>query len=124
MDEILRKIVESTPGAKGAILMGFDGISVEQWVKPEYETDIDIESMAMEFSFRFLELRDAANSLEMGSITDITLKAEFGSVLVRVLSQEYFVTVLLASPAHMGKGRWMLRSQAGALQADLGADRG
>lgn len=119
MDEILRKIVESTPGAKGAILMGFDGISVEQWVKPEFENELDIESMAMEFSFRFLELRDAANSLEMGAISDITLKAEFGTVLVRVLSQEYFATVLLGNPAHMGKGRWMLRSQAQALRSDL-----
>ena len=120
MDEILRKIVEGTPGAKGAILMGFDGIAVEQWVKPEFETDTDIESMAMEFSFRFLELRDAANSLEMGTISDITLKAEYGTVLVRVLSQEYFVTVLLENAAHMGKGRWMLRSQAKALYTDLG----
>jgi len=119
MDEILQKIVESTPGAKGAILMGFDGITVEQWVKPEFEAELDIESMAMEFSFRFLELRDAANSLQMGAISDITLKAEYGTVLVRVLSQDYFVTVLLASPGHMGKGRWMLRSQAKALSIDL-----
>ncbi|MCA9702214.1 MAG: hypothetical protein KC431_32125, partial [Myxococcales bacterium] len=66
MDEILRNIVEQTPNAKAAILMGFDGISVEQWVRPEHQDDTDIESMAMEFSFRFLELRDAANSLEMG----------------------------------------------------------
>ena len=115
MDEILRKIVESTPGAKGAILMGFDGIAVEQYVTD----DTDIESMAMEFSFRFLELRDAANSLEMGAISDITLKAEFGTVLVRVLSQEFFVTVLLENAAHMGKGRWMLRSKAGALNSEL-----
>jgi predicted regulator of Ras-like GTPase activity (Roadblock/LC7/MglB family) len=119
MDEILQKIVEGTPGAKGAILMGFDGITVEQWVKPEFQKDLDIESMAMEFSFRFLELRDAANSLEMGMISDITIKAEYGTVLVRVLSQEFFVTVLLENAAHMGKGRWLLRSQANALSADL-----
>lgn len=119
MDEILRTIVEKTPGAKGAILMGFDGISVEQWVKPEFREETDIESMAMEFSFRFLELRDAATSLEMGQLSDITLKAEYGTVLVRVLSQEYFVAVLLSSPGNMGKGRWMLRSQAKALSADL-----
>jgi hypothetical protein len=73
MEEILRKIVEETPGAKGAILMGFD----------------------------------------------ITLKAEFGTVLVRVLSKEYFVTVLLETAAHMGKGRWLLRSQVKALNVDL-----
>jgi predicted regulator of Ras-like GTPase activity (Roadblock/LC7/MglB family) len=119
MDEILQKIVEGTPGAKGAIIMGFDGITVEQWVKPQFHAELDIESMAMEFSFRFLELRDAANSLEMGTISDITLKAEYGTVLVRVLSQEFFVTVLLENAAHMGKGRWLLRSQAAALSADL-----
>ena len=119
MDEILQKIVEGTPCAKGAIIMGFDGITVEQWVRPEFREEIDIESMAMEFSFRFLELRDATDSLEMGAISDITLKAEYGTVLVRVLSQEFFVTVLLENAAHMGKGRWMLRSQAKALSADL-----
>ena len=117
MDEILRKIVEGTPGAQGAILMGFDGISVAQWVPDD--TDTDIESMAMEFSFRFLELRDAANSLEMGQISDITLKAEYGTVIVRVISPEFFVAVVLSSAAHMGKGRWLLRNQAKALAADL-----
>jgi predicted regulator of Ras-like GTPase activity (Roadblock/LC7/MglB family) len=119
MEEILRKIVEGTPGAKGAILMGFDGIAVTQWVKPQFADELDIESMAMEFSFRFLELLDAANSLRMGVISDITLKAEFGTVLVRVLSKEYFVTVLLENAAHMGKGRWLLRSQGKALNVDL-----
>lgn len=119
MEETLRKIVEATPGAKGAILMGFDGISVEQWVKPQFADEMDIESMAMEFSFRFLELRDAADSLEMGAISDITLKAEYGTVLVRVLSKEYFVTVVLENASHMGKGRWLLRSHSKALSSDL-----
>jgi predicted regulator of Ras-like GTPase activity (Roadblock/LC7/MglB family) len=119
MEETLRKIVEATPGAKGAILMGFDGISVEQWVKPEFAAEMDIESMAMEFSFRFLELRDAADSLEMGAVQDITLKAQYGTVLVRVLSKEYFVTVVLSDASNMGKGRWLLRSHAKALSSDI-----
>ncbi len=114
----LKKIVDNTPGAKGAILMGFDGIVVEQFVRPG-EEDLDIESMAMEFSFRFMELRDAAASLEMGDISDITLKAEYGTIIVRCLSSEYFVAALLGSPAHMGKGRWMLRSSAKSLSSEL-----
>jgi hypothetical protein len=36
-----------------------------------------------------------------------------------VLSKEYFVTVLLENAAHMGKGRWLLRSQVKALNVDL-----
>jgi predicted regulator of Ras-like GTPase activity (Roadblock/LC7/MglB family) len=119
MLEILQKIVENAPGSKGAILMGFDGITVEQYVRPEFADLMDIESLAMEFSFRFLELRDAASSLEMGAITDITLKAEHGTVVVRVLSSEYFVAIVLAEPTNMGKSRWLLRSNALALSADL-----
>lgn len=119
MHETLQKIVENAPGSKGAILMGFDGITVDQYVRPEFVDAMDIESMAMEFSFRFLELRDAAKSLEMGAISDITLKAEYGTVVVRVLSTEYFVAIILGDGTLMGKSRWLLRSNANALNSDL-----
>lgn len=116
--DTLEKIVKSTPGAAGAILMGFDGIAVMQYLAEGCE-DIDIESAAMEFSFRFLELRKAALSLEMGPVSDITIKAEKQAVLCRVLSDEYFVAVLLTDLGHLGKGRWMLRSKAPEISAEL-----
>jgi len=116
--DTLRKIVGETPGATGAILMGFDGIAVMQHLAPGHE-DADIESLSMEFSFRFIELRKAAAALQMGEISDITIKAEAGSVLCRVLSEEYFVAVVLHDSAHFGKGRWMLRSSAAELIAEL-----
>ncbi len=118
LTESLEKIVQNTPGAAGAILMGFDGIAVMQYVAPEY-AGIDIESTAMEFSFRFVELRQAAKSLDMGAVTDITIKADSRSVCCRVLSDEYFVAIVLADSSHIGKGRWMLRSTAGELQSEL-----
>jgi len=114
----LRKIVEETPGATGAILMGFDGIAVMQALAKGHET-ADIELTATEFSFRFLELRKAAESLDMGEISDITIKAAGGTVLCRVLTEEYFVAVVLHDSAHFGKGRWLLRSTAPELQAEL-----
>jgi predicted regulator of Ras-like GTPase activity (Roadblock/LC7/MglB family) len=118
MQETLKKIVEDTPGAKGAILMGFDGIAVDQYMAEGAE-DTDIESMAMEFSFRFIELRNAAESLELGDLSDIAIKAEHGTFLVRCLGPEYFVAVLLGSAGHFGKGRWMLRSSASSLVSEL-----
>lgn len=118
MLDTLQQIVEGTPGAKAAILMGFDGIAVEQYLAADAE-DTDVEGMAMEFSFRFIELRTAAESLEMGELTDIALKAEYGTFLVRVLSEEYFVATLLGNAGHFGKGRWMLRRSAPALAGEL-----
>jgi predicted regulator of Ras-like GTPase activity (Roadblock/LC7/MglB family) len=118
MQETLKKIVDDTPGAKGAILMGFDGIAVDQYLAESAE-DLDIESLAMEFSFRFIELRNAAQSLELGELSDIAIKAEYGAFLVRCLNTEYFVAVLLESAGHFGKGRWMLRSSASSLVSEL-----
>ncbi len=116
--DTLRKIVEDTPGATGAILMGFDGIAVMQHLAKGHERS-DIESMAMEFSFRFIELRKAAQSLDMGEISDITIRAQGGTVLCRVLNEEYFVAAVLHDSAHFGKGRWMLRSAAPELLSEL-----
>lgn len=118
LSESLQTIVEETPGAAGAILMGFDGIAVMQHLAPGCE-DIDIESAAMEFSFRFVELRKAAQSLDMGDVTDITIKAEKQAFLCRVLTDEYFVAVLLNDLRHLGKGRWNLRVQTPEIRAEL-----
>lgn len=114
----LQKIVERTPGAAGAILMGFDGIAVVQYVAEGIE-DMDIESAAMEFSFRFIEIRRAARSLDMGEVSDITVKTEKQAILCRVLSDEYFVAVVLRDSAHLGKGRWILRTGARDLMSEL-----
>jgi predicted regulator of Ras-like GTPase activity (Roadblock/LC7/MglB family) len=116
--DTLRKIVEETPGATGAILMGFDGIAVMQYLAKGHEK-VDIESVAMEFSFRFIELRKAAAALELGEVSDITVKAQAGTVLCRVLSDEYFAAVVLHDSAHFGKGRWLLRTNANQLVHEL-----
>lgn len=116
--DTLQKIVKNTPGAAGAILMGFDGIAVMQYLAPGCE-DVDIESAAMEFSFRFIELRKAAQSLDMGDVTDITVKAERLAMLCRVVSDDYFVAVLLTDSAHLGKGRFNLRARAAELRSEL-----
>lgn len=116
MRDTLQSIVDKIPGAKGAILMGFDGIAVEQY---EGEAGVDIEGIATEFSFRFVELLKAAKALDLGALTDITIKAERGTLLVRCLSEEFFTIVLLGDAGNFGKGRWVLRSAAPDLLASL-----
>ncbi len=98
--------------------MGFDGIAVMQYVADGREEQ-DLESVAMEMSFRFMELRNAAKALDMGKVSDITIKMDGGTILCRVLSDEYFVCTLMDDPGHFGKGRWALRSASAQLIEDL-----
>ncbi len=117
MQEILQRIVDRTPGAQGAILMGFDGIPVLQ--AEAAEPKVDIESVAMEFSFRFIELVKAAESLELGKIHDVTIKTDAGVVIARVLTDDYFVCLFVDDPVHLGKGRYVLRVEAVELAGQL-----
>jgi predicted regulator of Ras-like GTPase activity (Roadblock/LC7/MglB family) len=115
--DTLQSIVDHTPGAMGAILMGFDGITVVQAMAEG--ANVEIEPIAMEFSYHLTELKKAAQARTLGAVTDITIKAERGTLLIRGLTDEYFVCVLFRDPRHLGKGRWVLRSNVERLMADL-----
>ena len=59
--EILQKLVEDTPGALAAALMGDDGIPID-----EYRTDgarLDVAATAVEFQRVVQEARKAAGAL-------------------------------------------------------------
>ena len=118
LNDTLKKIVDEIPGASGAIIMGFDGIAIDQY-KAKGAEDTDLDTIVTEFSFRFGDLRNAAESLEMGNVSDITVKMDSGTILFRGINEEFFAVVLLADSGHFGKGRWKLRSYATELAADL-----
>ena len=118
MRAILQKIVEETPGARGAIIMGYDGIVIERY-KARGSEDFDIDTVVTEFSFRFTELRKAAESLDLGTATDIVLKMERGTMLFRGLTEEYFIVMVLGHSGQMGRGRWKLRQAVPELRAEF-----
>ena len=58
-------------------------------------------------------------ALDLGSVTDITIKAERGTLLARFLSEGYFAVVLMTDTGNFGKGRWVLRNAANELLSAL-----
>lgn len=109
MLDILRSIVEKIPGAKAAVLMGLDGYAVEKYVIDGSLGDIE------QVSTEFIEMVKVARALALGTVTDITVKAENGTLLARFLSEGYFAVVLMEETGNFGKGRWVLRNAANEL---------
>lgn len=115
--ENLRRIVENTEGAVAGLLMGFDGISVDSYSKdPER---LDIQTVGMEFSFILTQVRKAAEILEVGGVQEISIRAEKVTILIRVLTAEYFMAMALTPQGNAGKGRYLLRVVAPQVQAEL-----
>jgi predicted regulator of Ras-like GTPase activity (Roadblock/LC7/MglB family) len=118
--ESLQRIVDSVEGGLAGILMGFDGIAVDSYIRPPRSGDpLDINTVGMEFSFILGQVRKAAEALEIGQVQEMLIRAERLSVLIRVLNKEYFLALALTEAGNFGKGRYLLRAVAPKLQAEL-----
>lgn len=113
--QALRDCVDNVEGGVGALLMGFDGIAVDQYAKEGF----DIETMGMEFSVVLSDARKAALSLDVGRTDEVAFKAEKMTAVVRILNDEYFIVLALKPTGNLGKGRFMLRLAAPKVMQDL-----
>lgn len=115
--ENLQRIVDNVEGGLAGLLMGFDGIAVESYTRDPGA--MDIQTVGMEFSFILTQVRKAAEALEVGGVQEIAIRAEKLSIIIRVLSTEYFLALALGEGGNFGKGRYLLRVVAPKLQAEL-----
>lgn len=102
----LEETVKGVAGGKAAIVMGFDGIPVDQYAD---DVEQDIETLGMEFSVLLKEVRKAAELLDAGLAEELTVRAEKLTTVLRVINDEYFVALALAPDGNLGKGRYLLR---------------
>jgi len=101
----LQEMLDRSDGAIGALLMGFDGIAVEQLSVDGY----DVETLGMEFSVVLNDARKATLSLDAGGTQEVAFRADKVTVLVRILNDEYFLALALDPGGNMGKGRFAMR---------------
>jgi predicted regulator of Ras-like GTPase activity (Roadblock/LC7/MglB family) len=118
--ESIKKLVERLDGGVAAVLMGFDGISVDSFAKSGYDGALpDIQTLAMEFAHLIAQARRTLQSLDAGPLEEFTLRAESLTLVVRVLTQEYFLACAVLPNGSVGKARYLMRMTAPALRADL-----
>ena len=115
--EHLKKIVDNVEGAVGALIMGLDGIAVDRHVR-DAET-VDIDTIGMEFSYILTQIIKASEVLEVGALQEISIKAEQLVVVLRMVTAEYFVAVVLSADGNFGKCRFYVRMAVPKLLAEL-----
>ncbi len=115
--ENLRKLVTETEGGIAGLLMGFDGIAVDNFIIED--GGVDIQTVGMEFSFILGQVRKAAEILNVGGVEEVAIRCETLTLIIRVLSADYFVALALRPEGNSGKGRYLLRVVAPQLQSEL-----
>lgn len=117
--ELLRDVVERTEGSVAGLLMGFDGIPVDAYVRDAGQDNIDVETVGMEYSVVLRDIKKASDMLEAGPTSEVAIRAERFTTIIRVLNHEYFVALTLRPEGNFGKGRFMLRTASPKLLREL-----
>jgi predicted regulator of Ras-like GTPase activity (Roadblock/LC7/MglB family) len=115
--ESLKRIVDNVEGGIAGLVMGFDGIAVESYTREGHK--MDVNTVGMEFSFILTQVRKAADILQIGSVHEISIKAEKLTIVIRMLSPDYFLALALSPDGNYGKGRYLMRVVAPKLQQEL-----
>ena len=116
-NELVEKAVQNTPGALAALLMGLDGISLANYMKPD--ANVEMEVIGVEYATLLGEIRKACDILESGDVREFTVMTDKFVVIVRSVSSDYFLALALGPDGNIGKGRFVLRVQAPKVQKEL-----
>jgi len=118
--ENIKRLVERLDGGVAAVLMGFDGITVDSFAHSGHADVLpDIQTMAMEFAHLIAQARRTLQSLDAGALEEFTLRTDTFMLVVRVLTQEYFLACAVLPNGNLGRTRYLMRMSAPALRADL-----
>jgi predicted regulator of Ras-like GTPase activity (Roadblock/LC7/MglB family) len=104
--EILQRIVEETGGGIGAVLMGYDGIAIDQYFAPDEE--LDLQMVVVEYSNVLKEIRKTADILSLGDMEEISIRTDRFIIVIRILNDEYFVAMVINRDGNFGKGRYLM----------------
>jgi predicted regulator of Ras-like GTPase activity (Roadblock/LC7/MglB family) len=115
--EHMQHIVESTPGALASVVMGFDGIAIDSFQVGSGELDVPTLMIEYAAAARQLNRGDVASS---GGMQEVTVSGDRHSAIVRPITKEYFLAVILGPNSLLGKARYLMRVAAPLIAKELG----
>src|SRR5262245_47805814 len=115
--EALRDIVDKTEGSITGLLMDSNGIALETYAKDS--AAFDINTVGIEFSVVLGSIKRAAELLEAGATHEIAIGTDKMITIIRLLNETYFLCLALSPEGNFGKGRYLMRTAAPKLVAEL-----
>jgi predicted regulator of Ras-like GTPase activity (Roadblock/LC7/MglB family) len=116
---LLKEVVDGIDGGLATLVMDFEGIPVDSYTRPNPPADFDITTIGAEFSVVIKSIQRAAEMLEAGEPSEVTIQAGKVMTLIRVVSDSYFVAFTMTPDANIGKARYLLRTRVPQLLKEL-----
>ncbi|HLK37137.1 MAG TPA: hypothetical protein VKU41_10335 [Polyangiaceae bacterium] len=116
--DALREIVDKTEGGVAGLIMDSEGIAVDTYARDG--APFDITTVGIEFGVVLGSIKRAADQLEAGKTCEVAIGTDKIVTLIRTLGETYFLAVAIRPDGNLGKGRYLMRTAAPKLLAELG----
>jgi len=114
---LLQELVEGIDGGLAATVMGTDGIAVERY--PEASSGCDVETVGVEYTRVVDEIKHASKLLTLGEVEEVSVATAGTKVLLRMVTQEYYIAFVVDRSANVGKARYFLRRAAAKAREEI-----
>lgn len=106
--EVLQDILDRTEGCQGVLIMGFDGIAVEKvWKNGAADGNYDIA--VAEFTSLVGNAKRKNSDIGLGKLSEITVSTDSEIFILRIISEDYFLAMILSNEGNFGRGRFEMR---------------
>jgi predicted regulator of Ras-like GTPase activity (Roadblock/LC7/MglB family) len=112
----LQDIVEKVGGGVGALIMGYDGIPIEEFI---LESQYDMQLLAVEYVNVMKEVKRSIDLIKSGELEEILVSTEQSKIIIRPVCDDYFIMLILDSDGNYGKGRYLLKLEIPRLREEL-----
>jgi predicted regulator of Ras-like GTPase activity (Roadblock/LC7/MglB family) len=105
--EVLKEAVGRVEGAVSALIVGIDGMPVEEYVA---EKLINLDELGAEASQMMKNINTASEDLGLGDAREFSIISDLCGIIMRKINSEYYLALVIKPDGNYGKGRYVLRS--------------
>lgn len=113
---ILEEIVRRVPGAVGAVFADWEGEPVDQFA---HVPPLDIQLVGAHWGVVWSQATRRLGQHNLGAVEELLIEGERAIVLVRLVTEGYFVVLATKRDAHLATARRELERGAGILRGEM-----
>lgn len=114
--EVLKEAVDRVDGAVSAMIIGSDGMLVEEYASSKI---INLEDLGGEASQMIKDIGIAAENLGLGEAREFSIISDLCGIIMRKINSNYYFALIIKPEGNYGKGRFVLRSIAPKIEGEF-----
>jgi len=107
--DLLKQVLARVDGAIGALIMGLDGIAIEQQINDVEKYDSRLSMIAAAYATLLRNSMRTSSDVGVGQLQEMTVISGNMMLVIKLINPEYFLLVALESNGNVGRARFELR---------------